>query len=133
MLGPVKSYLNENSLGISEFKLQPEAIAGLIALNDEGKVSFSMASSAIFPELIKHPEKKAAEIATEKNLVQDADASEIATWVDEVLKNLPEKVLEYRKGKKGLIGLFVGEVKKVSKGKADPKLTNQILIEKLKS
>jgi aspartyl-tRNA(Asn)/glutamyl-tRNA(Gln) amidotransferase subunit B len=133
MLGPVKSYLNESGLGISEFQLRPDAIAGLIALNDEGKVSFSMASSAIFHELIKNPEKKAADVAAEKNLVQDADASEIAKWVDEVLKNLPEKVLEYRKGKKGLIGLFVGEVKKVSRGKADPKLTNEILIQKLKS
>jgi aspartyl-tRNA(Asn)/glutamyl-tRNA(Gln) amidotransferase subunit B len=44
---------------------------------------------------------------------------------------MQDKVAEYRKGKKGLIGLFVGEVKKVSKGKADPKLTNDILIEKL--
>ena len=65
--------------------------------------------------------------------MQDAGADEIGRWVDQVLENLPEKVLEYRKGKKGLIGLFVGEVKKVSKGKADPKLTNEILIQKLKS
>ena len=46
---------------------------------------------------------------------------------------MPDKVSEYRKGKKGLIGLFVGEVKKVSRGKADPKLTNEILLQKLKS
>jgi aspartyl-tRNA(Asn)/glutamyl-tRNA(Gln) amidotransferase subunit B len=44
---------------------------------------------------------------------------------------MPDKVLEFRKGKKGLIGLFVGEVKKLSKGKADPKITNDILLEKL--
>jgi aspartyl-tRNA(Asn)/glutamyl-tRNA(Gln) amidotransferase subunit B len=44
---------------------------------------------------------------------------------------LPEKVAEYKKGKKGLIGLFVGEVKKASKGKADPKLTSELLIKKL--
>ena len=55
----------------------------------------------------------------------------IHAWVDEVLSKMQDKVIEYRKGKKGLIGLFVGEVKKVSKGKADPKLTNEILIEKL--
>jgi aspartyl-tRNA(Asn)/glutamyl-tRNA(Gln) amidotransferase subunit B len=133
MLGPVKSYLNENSKGIVDLTLAPSAVAELIQLNDEGKVSFSMASSAIFPEMIKAPGKTAAAIATEKNLVQDAGADEIGRWVDQVLENLPEKVLEYRKGKKGLIGLFVGEVKKVSKGKADPKLTNEILIQKLKS
>jgi aspartyl-tRNA(Asn)/glutamyl-tRNA(Gln) amidotransferase subunit B len=44
---------------------------------------------------------------------------------------MPDKVQEFRKGKKGLIGLFVGEVKKLSKGKADPKITNDILLEKL--
>ena len=83
--------------------------------------------------MIKEPGKTAAQIATEKNLVQDANESEINNWVDQVLNNMPEKVSEYRKGKKGLIGLFVGEVKRVSKGKADPKLTNEILLQKLKS
>jgi aspartyl-tRNA(Asn)/glutamyl-tRNA(Gln) amidotransferase subunit B len=51
--------------------------------------------------------------------------------VDAALANLPEKVAEYRKGKKALIGLFVGEVKKLSKGKADPKLVNDLLQQKL--
>lgn len=133
LLGPVKSYLNENNSTINEFTLPPSAIADLIHLNDEGKLNFSTASSAIFPVLIKEPGKSAAQVAAEKNLIQDADEGAINEWVDQVLKNMPDKVLEYRKGKKGLIGLFVGEVKKVSKGKADPKLTNEILLKKLKS
>lgn len=133
MLGPVKSYLNENGQSIKDFALQPSAIGDLIRLNDEGKLNFSTASSAIFPVLITHPEKTAAGVAIEKNLVQDANENEIGNWVEQVLNNMPEKVAEYRKGKKGLIGLFVGEVKKISKGKADPKLTNEILLQKLKS
>jgi aspartyl-tRNA(Asn)/glutamyl-tRNA(Gln) amidotransferase subunit B len=133
MLGPVKSYLNENSIGISKLSLKPVSIADLIKLSDDGKLNFSTASSAIFPAMINDPGKTAAEIAVEKNLVQDANENEINSWVDEVLKNMPDKVSEYRKGKKGLIGLFVGEVKKVSRGKADPKLTNEILLQKLKS
>ena len=133
MLGPVKSYLNENSLSISEFALPPSSISELIGLSDEGKLNFSTASSAIFPELVRNPQKKAAAVAAEKNLFQDADQSEISKWVDQVLNNMPDKVQEYRKGKKGLIGLFVGEVKKVSRGKADPKLTNEILLQKLKT
>lgn len=133
LLGPVKSYLNENNIGITEFSLAPSAIAGLIALNDEGKLNFSTASSAIFPVLINEPGKTAAQVAAEKNLLQDAGEAQINDWVDQVLKTMPDKVSEYRKGKKGLIGLFVGEVKKVSKGKADPKLTNEILLQKLKS
>lgn len=133
MLGPVKSYLNEQGVSIMEFALPAASIAELIQLSDGGKLNFSTASSAIFPALIKEPGKSALEIAVQKNLIQDADENEINNWVDQVLKNMPEKVTEYRKGKKGLIGLFVGEVKKVSRGKADPKLTNEILLQKLKS
>jgi aspartyl-tRNA(Asn)/glutamyl-tRNA(Gln) amidotransferase subunit B len=51
--------------------------------------------------------------------------------VDQVLAASPEKVAEYKKGKKGLIGVFIGDVKKISKGKADPKITTKILEEKL--
>ena len=71
------------------------------------------------------------DLAIKLNLIQVSDASELHAWVDEVLAKMQDKVVEYRKGKKGLIGLFVGEVKKVSGGKADPKLTNEILLEKL--
>jgi aspartyl-tRNA(Asn)/glutamyl-tRNA(Gln) amidotransferase subunit B len=133
LLGPVKSYLNEHNIAISEFRLSPNSIAELIQLNDGGKVNFSSASNAIFPILIQDPSKSALKVATEKNLIQDADEGAVISWVDEVLQKMPEKVSEYRKGKKGLMGLFVGEVRKVSKGKADPKLTNEILLQKLKS
>jgi aspartyl-tRNA(Asn)/glutamyl-tRNA(Gln) amidotransferase subunit B len=133
MLGPVKSYLNENNIAITDFPLPASAIADMIELIDSGKVNFSAASSQIFPVLMGNPGKTASEIAHERNLVQDADEIEIVKWVEQVLNNMPEKVSEYRKGKKGLIGLFVGEVKKVSRGKADPKLTNEILLQKLKS
>lgn len=133
ILGPVKSYLNENNISIGQFRLPPSAIADLIQLNDEGKLNFSTASFAVFPVLIKDPSKTALQVAIEKNLVQDADKGAIMSWVDEVLLKMPDKVSEYQKGKKGLMGLFVGEVRKVSKGKADPKLTNEILLQKLKS
>jgi len=61
------------------------------------------------------------------NLLQDAGDDEIVTWVQQVLDSMPDKVEEYTKGKKGLMGLFVGEVKKISKGKADPKITTDLL------
>ncbi len=54
-----------------------------------------------------------------------------SNWINEVIKNMPDKVLEYKKGKKTLIGLFAGEVKKLSKGKADMKMVNQLLSENL--
>lgn len=131
MIGPVKSYLNENNISITALSLTPSLLADIIALIDEGKINFSVASSKLFPALIKQPGVTAAALATQLNLLQTSDSGEVASWVEEVLNKMPDKVAEYRKGKKGLIGLFVGEVKKLSKGKADPKLTNDLLLEKL--
>ena len=133
LLGPVKSALNEQSLDLKDFQVTPAALARLIKLVEEGQLSFSIASSRIFPALIKEPARDPLEIAIALNLVQSSDTSEIAVWVEQALAKMPDKVTEYRKGKKGLIGLFVGEVKKISKGKADPKLTNQLLLEKLEN
>ena len=72
------------------------------------------------------------EIAGELNLLQEKDNESLTVWVDEVLSKMPEKVAEYKKGKKTLIGLFAGEVKKASKGKADMLAVNKILNQKLK-
>jgi aspartyl-tRNA(Asn)/glutamyl-tRNA(Gln) amidotransferase subunit B len=131
MLGPVKSWLNETGEPITALPVQPAVIASLIALIDSNQVNFSVASTKIFAALLKEPGKEPLQIAKELNLLQDSDEGNVAAWVEEVLNKMPDKVSEYKKGKKGLIGLFVGEVKKVSKGKADPKLTNDILLKKL--
>ncbi len=131
MLGPIRSYLNTQGRTFADFSVAPEKIARLIELIDAGKLNFSMASSRILDELVKDPAADPMEIAERLNLVQNSDAHAISVWVEEVLNKMPEKVQEYRKGKKGLIGLFVGEVKKISQGKADPKLTTQLLTERL--
>jgi aspartyl-tRNA(Asn)/glutamyl-tRNA(Gln) amidotransferase subunit B len=106
-------------------------MASLILLVEEGKINFSIASSRIFPELARGGESDPLQLATRMNLLQTGDEDQIYQWVIQALEKMPEKVAEYKKGKKGLLGLFVGEVKKISKGKADPKLTNQLLIETL--
>ncbi|HEY1200085.1 MAG TPA: Asp-tRNA(Asn)/Glu-tRNA(Gln) amidotransferase subunit GatB [Niastella sp.] len=131
MLGPIKSWLNETGEPITALPVKPEGIASLIALIDSNQVNFSVASTKIFGALLKEPGKDALQTAKELNLLQDSDEGNVAAWVEEVLSKMPDKVAEFKKGKKGLIGLFVGEVKKVSKGKADPKLTNDILLKKL--
>ncbi len=131
LMGPVKSYCNDHSIDLPSFPLSPERIGALIQLVDVGKVNFSIASSKIFNALIVSPQKAPLQIATELNLLQESDSNSVAVWVDEVIANMPDKVKEYKTGKKGLIGLFVGEVKKISKGKADMKLVNKLLAEKL--
>jgi aspartyl-tRNA(Asn)/glutamyl-tRNA(Gln) amidotransferase subunit B len=131
LLGPVKSWLNENNLSIRQLPVSPASMASLILLVEEGKINFSIASSRIFPELARGGESDPLQLATRMNLLQTGDEDQIYQWVIQALEKMPEKVAEYKKGKKGLLGLFVGEVKKISKGKADPKLTNQLLIETL--
>jgi len=133
LLGPVRSGLNDKSLDWKDLPVKPESLAGVIRLVEEGKLSFSIAAERVYPVLMSEPQRDPLEIATALNLVQSSDTSEINAWIEQALAGMPDKVSEYKKGKKGLMGLFVGEVKKLSKGKADPKLTNQLLLEKLEN
>lgn len=131
LLGPIKNYLNESGKEIEEFLLKPKTVAALIALIHEGKTNFSVASAHIFPALLQTPEKAPLEIAQALNLIQNSDEDLIGGFVQQVLAAMPEKVAEYKAGKKGLLGLFVGEVMKLSKGKADPKVVNKLIAEAL--
>lgn len=129
--GPLRQLANEQQIDVSELKITSEQIAGIIQLIEEGKVNFSIASSKILPALISNENATALDIATKENLLQTSDTGELEAWIDEALASMPDKVKEYQKGKKGLIGLFVGQVKKISKGKADPKITTELLQKKL--
>ncbi|MBZ5858621.1 Asp-tRNA(Asn)/Glu-tRNA(Gln) amidotransferase subunit GatB [Flavihumibacter profundi] len=131
LLGPVKGWLNENNLPFDKFPLPPSQLARLVELVASGKISFSSASSRLLPRFLETPDADPAELAATLNLLQNAGSGEIEQWVAEVLGKMPDKVAEYKKGKKGLIGLFMGEVKKISKGKADPKMTTTLLEQKL--
>ena len=106
-------------------------MADLINLVEEGKVSFGIAATKIFPLLIQFPAKEPITIAKELDLIQEKNDDALHTWVDEVLAEMPAKVAEYKKGKKNLTGLFAGEVKKKSKGKADMQAVIKILNQKL--
>ncbi|NNV55305.1 Asp-tRNA(Asn)/Glu-tRNA(Gln) amidotransferase subunit GatB [Limnovirga soli] len=129
--GPVKSYLNEHKILLEQFGLSAQQLAGIIELVEGGKVNFSVASTKILPVLAAESNSNAADIASRLNLLQVSDTNELEAWVEQALENMPDKVKEYQKGKKGLIGLFVGEVKKLSKGKADPKVVTTLLEQKL--
>ncbi len=131
LLGPVKSWLNDSGKEWSEITVTADSWRALVEMVESGKLSFSLAAQKILPHLLSGEKSDPLSVAKELNLLQDADASEIQNWVNQVLISMPEKVTEFRKGKKGLLGLFMGEVKKISRGKADPKKTNEILLEKL--
>jgi aspartyl-tRNA(Asn)/glutamyl-tRNA(Gln) amidotransferase subunit B len=130
IIGPLRSYCNDNQKDIETINLQPSQLANLVALVDDGKVNFSVASTKILPFLFNN-NKSPLQIAEEQNLLQTNDDNTLEIWVNTVLSNMPDKVAEYKKGKKGLIGLFVGEVKKLSGGKANPQTVTKLLQDKL--
>jgi aspartyl-tRNA(Asn)/glutamyl-tRNA(Gln) amidotransferase subunit B len=130
ILGPIRGYLNESK---HSYKILTSAIPYLVQLLDlveSGQLNFSVASGKVFKAIMEQPQSP-LQFAQSHNLLQSNSTDEMSSWVDQVLAQNTDKVEAYKKGKKGLIGLFVGEVKKISKGKADPKTITQILEQKL--
>jgi aspartyl-tRNA(Asn)/glutamyl-tRNA(Gln) amidotransferase subunit B len=127
IMGTVKSYLNDHNLEITQLSIQPEQLAKLIQLIDDGKVSNSTASQQIFPEMLADNNKTPLQIAEAKNLIQQSNSDTLQALIDEVLAKNPAKVKEYKNGKKGLLSMFMGEIMKKTKGSADPKVTTALL------
>ena len=131
IIGPLKYYCNEKNISIIDFPLSHVLIAELINLTETNQINFNNASGKILQHLITNPNQTALQAATALNLVQENNEDHLSQWVQEVLIAMPDKVKEYKSGKKGVIGLFAGEVKKRSKGKADMLLVTQLLNDRL--
>jgi aspartyl-tRNA(Asn)/glutamyl-tRNA(Gln) amidotransferase subunit B len=129
LMGPVKEFLNANpGAGIP---LTPHALAQLIELIEAGKVNFSMAAQRLLPELLRQPQADVLMLAGELDLLQDADNEALTAIVAAVVKEFPLKVEEFKNGKKAILQMFMGEVMKRTKGKADPQKARQILTDML--
>jgi aspartyl-tRNA(Asn)/glutamyl-tRNA(Gln) amidotransferase subunit B len=127
MMGEVKSYLNEFGVDIEAFPLNPSKIASVIQLIDSGKISHSAASQKLFPALLKEPTADPAQLSEQLNLMQDSSADAIMTFIQQVIDENPNEVERYRNGEKQLTGFFMGQLMKISKGKADPKAANELM------
>ncbi len=130
ILGPIRAYLAESASSYSQLHEHIPYLVQLLDLVETNQLNFSVASGKVFKGIMEQPQSP-IDFAKNNNLLQSNSSDEMGEWVDQVLAQNPDKVAEYKKGKKGLIGLFVGEVKKISKGKADPKMTTQLLEQKL--
>ena len=107
----------------------------MLELIESGKISASAAYQKLYPTILETPSVSTTvwTMAEKMNLIQSADSDFLTEIVNVVLSKNPEKVAEYKKGKKGLLGFFVGEVMKLSKGKAEPKATNALIMKALDS
>lgn len=126
LMGDIKSYLNEYGIEMDKFPLNPLVIAELIHLVEEGKVSSSVASQNIFPALFSTQESP-LQVAERLNLIQNSDEDALKGFILKVFELNPDEVARYRGGEKQLTGFFMGQLMKVSQGKADPKLANGLL------
>lgn len=127
VMGDVKSYLNEFGVEIDEFPIKAERIAELIKLIDDGKISHSVASQKIFPEMLKQLDKSPLSLAESMNMIQDSNEDALLGFINEVIKQHPSEIERYRNGEKQLVGFLMGQMMKISKGKADPKAANELM------
>lgn len=132
LTGAIRALLNEQGISIADFKLAPAQLAGTINLVDDKKITQQIALQQLLPELISKPDAVPAELAAALNLLIADNGDELSGFVEEVLSKYQPQVAAYKKGKKGVLGLFVGEVMKLAKGKADAQKINELLQEKLK-
>ena len=131
VIGPVKAYLNELNISIQAFPLKPATLATLIDLVAQDQLSFSAASQQLFPALLADPAQAPLALAQKLDLLQEKDASTLQALIEEVIAAYPDKVAAYSKGKKGILGMLMGEVMKKSQGKAAPKLASDLLRKRL--
>lgn len=127
VMGPIKSYLNELTLDIDRFPLGPDRIVELIDLVASNKISHSKAVQDLFPAMLKYPKSTAVEVAEQLDLLHDTDEGAAETLVADVINNFPTEKERYKKGEKKLLGMFMGEVMKATKGKVDPKVAKGLL------
>lgn len=131
LVGPVRALLNERALTIADYKLSPLQLATVVNLCDDKKVNQQAALQQLLPALEDNEAADIVSLAQSLNIWIEENDDELLGYIDQVLSKYEAQVSAYKKGKKGVLGLFVGEVLKMAKGKADPQKVNTLVQEKL--
>ncbi len=129
IIGELFAALNEKSLEITESPISAGNLSKLINLIKDGTISGKIAKTVF--EHMMEGDKDPKKIVEEKGLKQESDPKALEALIDKVIDDNREKATEYKSGKVKLFGFFVGQVMKVSGGKANPQLVNEILKKKL--
>jgi aspartyl-tRNA(Asn)/glutamyl-tRNA(Gln) amidotransferase subunit B len=131
VMGDVLRVINEKKIDIKNFSISADNLAELINIINDNTISGKIAKE-IFPEMVDE-NKKPLEIVKAKNLIQITDTKSIGILIDRVLSNFPSEVEEFLNGKEKVFGFFIGKIMQETKGKANPKIVNEILREKISS
>ena len=127
IMGEIAAYLKENHIEITETKLTPENLAELISLIEKGTISNNIGKQILI-DMMKDG-TKAAEIVEQRGLSQISDEGAIKAIVQKIVDANPAQVEAYKNGKTNLLGFFVGQVMKETKGRANPKTVNDLIKE----
>lgn len=131
LMGDIAGYLNSEKLAIADIALTPANLAELVTLIEKGTISGKIAKE-ILPELLTTTTESIAKLVESKGMTQISDIGELEAMIDELLAANPDKVEKFRAGKTKLQGFFVGQLMKKTSGRADPKVANKLLSQKLK-
>ena len=127
LMGGIKSFINLNGTEISDFPISAKSIADLIKIIDDGKISSTVASQKVFPAMLEGQSKSPLQHAESMNLIQESNEDSILEFIEKVIKQHPSEIERYTNGEKQLMGFLMGQLMKISRGKADPKAANQLL------
>ena len=128
--GDLFAVLNKKNISISESPVSAKNLSSLINMITSGKISGRIAKEVF--EIMQEKNQNPKQIVESKGLIQQSDPKKLEKIILEVLSNNKDKVEQYKSGKVKLFGFFVGQVMKISEGKANPQLVNEILKNKLK-
>ena len=129
IMNEVLREVNERKLSLDRFEIPPERLAGLVRLIDDGKINANVART-IMTKMIETG-RDAPTLVKEEGVEQISDQSELDPVLEQVIRENPQMVQDYLGGKKQVVGPLVGQVMRLTRGKADPRLANQLLREKL--
>lgn len=130
IIGDIQSYLNKNGISIKDFAIKPSRLGELVKMVEAKEISNTQAKE-IFEKMVDN-DKSPKEIAQELGAIQISDESELKSIVVSLLDQYPDLVTDYKNGKDRVLGFLVGQVMKLTKGKANPALTSKLLIEEIK-
>ena len=126
IMGEIAAFLKEDHIEITDTKLTPENLAELISLIEKGTISNNIGKQILVEDMLTKGEK-ASEIVERKGLSQISDTGAIKEIVQKIVDAHPGEVEAYKGGKTNLLGFFVGQVMKETKGRANPKTVNELL------
>jgi aspartyl-tRNA(Asn)/glutamyl-tRNA(Gln) amidotransferase subunit B len=130
VMGPVKSVLNDQNIGVNDLPISAEKLSKIIGWIDSGRINQNVASKQLFPAVCSYPNKD-LELLFESINVSSENTEDLEVLIKQLIEKFPKEAEMLQNGKKKLIGMFMGQVMKVTNGSADPKKAQKILFDTL--